>query len=57
MTSRPHAYSTDFSELIDALDLKQKVRLLTGASMFALAPEESIGLGELRLSDGPTGVR
>ena len=26
-------------------------------SLFTLFPEESIGLGELRLSDGPTGVR
>ncbi|MBA2767830.1 MAG: glycoside hydrolase family 3 protein [Sporichthyaceae bacterium] len=47
----------DYSELIGALDLPTKVKLLTGATAFTLAPEESIGLGELRLSDGPTGVR
>ena len=39
------------------LDLETKVRLLTGATSFTLAPEPSIGLGEIRLSDGPTGVR
>lgn len=39
------------------LDLEQKVRLLTGAAMFALHAEAAIGLGEVRLSDGPTGVR
>lgn len=42
---------------IEMLDLEQKVRLLTGAAMFALHAEPAIGLGEVRLSDGPTGVR
>jgi len=48
---------TDYEVLLKSLDLPTKVRLLTGATTFTLAPEESIGLGELRLSDGPTGVR
>jgi beta-glucosidase len=43
--------------LIARLDLPGKVRLLTGASMFTLAPEPRVGLAEVRLSDGPTGVR
>ena len=47
----------DPSALVATLDLETKVKLLTGASAFTLAPEERIGLGELRLSDGPTGVR
>jgi beta-glucosidase len=47
----------DHSALIKSLDLAAKVRLLTGATAFTLAPEPSIGLGELRFSDGPTGVR
>src|SRR6185312_10616723 len=34
-----------------------KVRLLTGAAAFSLAPEPAVGLAELRMSDGPTGVR
>jgi beta-glucosidase len=42
---------------IDVLDLEQKVRLLTGAAMFALHAQPEIGLGGVRLSDGPTGVR
>src|SRR3954452_415293 len=49
--------TTDYQDLLDRLDLPTKVRLLTGATAFTLAPEEAIGLGELRLSDGPTGVR
>ena len=40
-----------------SLDLNAKVALLTGASTFTLAPEPSVGLLEMRLSDGPTGVR
>jgi beta-glucosidase len=47
----------DYSEPIASLALRRKVTLLTGAGMFTLAPETSIGLDELRLSDGPTGVR
>ena len=48
---------TDYDVLIGKLDLPAKVRLLTGASAFTLAPEPEIGLAELRVSDGPTGVR
>ena len=51
------AQMKDYTELIGVLGLRDKVTLLTGASTFTLAPCEAIGLGELRLSDGPTGVR
>ena len=47
----------DIPALLKSLDLPAKVKLLTGASAFTLAPEPSIGLGEMRFSDGPTGVR
>jgi len=49
--------TSDHATLIKSLDLGAKVALLTGATAFTLAPEASIGLGEVRLSDGPTGVR
>jgi beta-glucosidase len=42
---------------VEALDLPDKVRLLTGAAFFSLHPEPSIDLAALVLSDGPTGVR
>src|SRR4029453_12580387 len=48
---------TDYPALVAELDLPTKVTLLTGASAFALAPCPPIGLSEIRLSDGPTGVR
>ena len=53
MTQSP----VDPTVLVSKLDLETKVRLLTGAAAFTLQPEESIGLGEINLSDGPTGVR
>ncbi len=49
--------SSDYDVLIRRLDLPTRVRLLTGASMFSLSPEPAIALGEVRFSDGPTGVR
>ena len=53
MTTPPQ----DLDARIATLELRAKVRLLTGATAFTLAPAPEIGLGELRLSDGPTGVR
>ena len=40
-----------------ALTLEQKVRLLTGADIWALHDEPAIGLRRLVTSDGPAGVR
>ena len=51
ITNAVRAYST----LIDSLDLRSKITLLTGATSFTLTPWDSIGLGEVRLSDGPDG--
>ena len=39
------------------LDLSRKITLLTGAAMFSLADEPTIGLHGMVFSDGPTGVR
>jgi beta-glucosidase len=54
---RPELGSELDSKLDSGLDLETKVRLLTGAAAFNLWPEPRVGLAELRLSDGPTGVR
>lgn len=45
------------NEAVRSLDLPAKIRLLSGARMFSLHAEPSIGLGEIVMSDGPTGVR
>ncbi|HET9656990.1 MAG TPA: glycoside hydrolase family 3 C-terminal domain-containing protein [Kineosporiaceae bacterium] len=57
MTVDARRTAADYLALVSRLDLPAKVRLLTGASAFTLAPEPAIGLRELVLSDGPAGVR
>ncbi|MFE3002663.1 hypothetical protein ACFXG4_47825, partial [Nocardia sp. NPDC059246] len=43
--------------LLDKLSLEQKVRLLSGASVWSLPSEPAIGLRSIVMSDGPSGVR
>src|SRR6185503_10922746 len=44
-------------ERLAALPLESKVRLLTGADIWALHAEPAIGLERMVTSDGPAGVR
>src|SRR4051794_21392179 len=44
-------------ELLSALSLEQKVRLLTGADFWSLPAEPAVGLRPIVMSDGPAGVR
>src|SRR5580692_7200530 len=44
-------------ELLAALDLEDKVRLLTGADNWSTCPLPAIGLRPMVMSDGPAGVR
>jgi len=44
-------------ELLAQLTLAEKVRLLAGASSFALHGVERLGIPSLNMTDGPTGVR
>ncbi|WP_017556577.1 beta-glucosidase family protein [Nocardiopsis baichengensis] len=59
----PHGSAADerrerrVDEALARLDLEGKVRLLSGATAWALAPAPEIGLGRLVMSDGPVGVR
>jgi beta-glucosidase len=46
-----------FDDRIAKLDLRAKVRLLTGATLFTLHGDEAIELAPMAFSDGPTGVR
>ncbi|MFD7894677.1 glycoside hydrolase family 3 C-terminal domain-containing protein [Streptomyces sp. NPDC059743] len=47
----------EIGHLLEKLDLRQKVRLLTGASNWRTHPEPALGLRALTFSDGPAGVR
>lgn len=44
-------------ELLGRLNLEEKIRLLTGSSMWEMHPAPAVGLGVIRMSDGPVGVR
>lgn len=44
-------------ELVGALDLEDKVRLLTGATPWRMYSDDRIGLRSVAVSDGPVGVR
>ncbi|WP_457028589.1 glycoside hydrolase family 3 C-terminal domain-containing protein [Kitasatospora sp. P5_F3] len=48
---------TTIDRLLAGLDLKQKVRLISGGGTFRTSPEPDLGLGPLVTSDGPVGVR
>ena len=44
-------------ELLGALSLEDKVRLLTGETSWRMYPDDRIGLRSMAVSDGPVGVR
>jgi beta-glucosidase len=49
--------SQQYEDLVAALDVPGKVRLLTGATMFTLHGSGDLRLAPMAFSDGPTGVR
>jgi beta-glucosidase len=56
-TGRAGASQTAGRDLLAALSLEDKVRLLTGADNWRTHPLPAIGLGSIVMSDGPAGVR
>lgn len=44
-------------KLLATLDLDGKLRLISGASLFRMAGDPALGLAEMPVSDGPSGVR
>ncbi|MFJ5925015.1 glycoside hydrolase family 3 protein [Kitasatospora sp. NPDC092948] len=51
------AIPSHLTALLERLTLEQKVRLLTGASVWSMHEEPAVGLRSIAFSDGPTGVR
>ena len=47
----------DLDRLVAAMSLDEKCSLTAGANMWYLPPVERLGLGALKVSDGPSGVR
>ncbi|MFB7723263.1 beta-glucosidase [Nocardia sp. NPDC056100] len=48
---------SEIDDLLAKLDLEAKVRLVSGSGVFRFAGDASIGLDEMPVSDGPSGVR
>jgi len=44
-------------DLIDAMSLNEQVSLLSGEDFWSLPAIERLGIGKLRVTDGPNGAR
>ena len=52
-----HEYDTKIDSIISLMTLEEKVGMLHGTSMFTTAGVERLGVPELKMADGPLGVR
>lgn len=52
-----HEYDTEIDNIISQMTLEEKVGMLHGTSMFTTAGVERLGVPELKMADGPLGVR
>ena len=48
---------TDIATLLDRMTLEEQVSLLSGADFWSLPAIERLGIGKLRVTDGPNGAR
>lgn len=56
-TQITHTYDAKIDSIISQMTLEEKVGMLHGASMFTTASVERLGIPELKMADGPLGVR
>ena len=47
----------DLEALVDSMTLAEQVTLLSGADFWSVVPQARLGLGTLRVTDGPNGAR
>ncbi len=52
-----HAFDKEIDNIIDKMTLEEKSGMLHGTSMFTTAGVERLGIPELKMADGPLGVR
>lgn len=52
-----HQYDKSIDSIINNMSLEEKVGMLHGTSMFTTAGVERLGIPELKMADGPLGVR
>ncbi len=49
--------TTSITELVDSMTLSEKVSLLSGEDFWSLPAIDRLGIGKLRVTDGPNGAR
>ncbi|MGZ0015963.1 glycoside hydrolase family 3 C-terminal domain-containing protein [Yeosuana sp. AK3] len=52
-----HTYDNKIDSIIDQMTLEEKTGMLHGTSMFTTAGVDRLGVPELKMADGPLGVR
>ena len=52
-----HAHDQQIDSLVNQMTLEEKVGMLHGTSMFSTAGVARLGIPELKMADGPLGVR
>lgn len=52
-----HAYDPQIDSIVSQMTLEEKVGMLHGTSMFSTAGVDRLGVPELKMADGPLGVR
>lgn len=52
-----HQYDKEIDSIINIMSLEEKIGMLHGTSMFTTAGVERLGIPELKMADGPLGVR
>ena len=52
-----HDFDAEIDALISQMTLEEKTGMLHGTSMFSTAGVERLGVPELKMADGPLGVR
>ncbi len=48
---------TDINALLDQMTLQEQVAILSGEDFWSLPAVERLGIGKLRVTDGPNGAR
>lgn len=52
-----HGAARDVAELIDQLDIDEKIALLSGSDVWRTAAVPRLGIGTVKVTDGPNGAR
>lgn len=54
---RRHDEGTDWARFASGLDIEDQISLLAGQDAWTIKPLPEVGLGSIKMSDGPNGVR